>query len=121
MRQDDLYNPAPVDRQLALTGCGEKGEALMAKMADWMEMHPSAYEYMRQHAIRLAKRDGIVSVKYLLELCRNERHVSIPNALAPALARYMEVTNPNLLGGRFKKHRSCVDGFWPTLEEAGDE
>lgn len=120
MRQDDLYNPAPVDRQLAMQGLDAKGEQIMERLADWLEKHPSDYEYMRQHAVRLARRDGIVSVKYLMELCRNERRVGIPNVLAPALSRYMEATDMRLRGV-FKMHRSCVDGFWPTLEEADDE
>lgn len=109
MRIDETYKPKQRSNQSELPGLGSKGEQTYKKAIEWIEKHPVEFEYMEHNAIRLSKR-GVVSANYLVNMVRNEKRVSIPNACAPAFARILEAREPSLVG-KFKNHASQVDGF----------
>lgn len=109
MRNDELYNPKPKSNQMEFTGLGADGEADMQAALKWIEENPFGWEYMVSNAKRLARK-GYVSANYLVNMVRNEEHISVKNGLAPAFARIMENTVPELEGA-FRSHASRCDGF----------
>lgn len=109
MRNDERYAPMPRSMQGELPGLGAKGEADAEEARRWIEDNPEAWEYMVRNASRL-RRNGYVSANYLVNMVRNELHVSVKNGLAPSLARIMEARCPQLEGA-FRKHASRSDGF----------
>ena len=65
---------------------------------------------MVNKAKQLARTEGWVPVRYCIEATRYECRVKIPNVTAPAFARILDQTVPELRG-RIRMHRSMVDGF----------
>lgn len=109
MRWDLAYGAEPQSLQMELPGLGAEGERDMAEAEEWVREHPDAWRYMVRHARRLSAM-GYVSIKYLVEMVRNELHLPVKNAWTPALARIMESSHPDLKGA-FHKSRSRSDGF----------
>lgn len=109
MRNDEIYNPQPRGCQLQILGLGFGGEKDVREALDWIERNPRAYEFMVRNARRL-KAKGYVSANYLVNMVRNELHVSIKNGYAPALARIIERQFPDLEGA-FRMHKSQSDGY----------
>lgn len=109
MRNDELYKPKPRSLQGQLPGLGIEGEKDVQEAQAWIGENPNAYEFMVRNARRL-KAKGYVSANYLVNMVRNELHVSIKNGYAPALARIMEKQFSDLKGA-FKMHRSQSDGY----------
>ncbi len=109
MRNDELYKPEPRSNQGQIPGLGIEGERDVQEAQAWIDANPNAYEFMVRNARRL-KAKGYVSANYLVNMVRNELHVSIKNGYAPALARIMEQRHPDLKGA-FRMHKSQSDGF----------
>lgn len=107
MRNDDHMKPR--DRQMQLSGLGLDGERDVQEALEWIDDNPGAYDFMVRNARRL-KAKGYVSANYLVNMVRNELHVSIKNGYAPALARIMEREFPDLQGA-FRMHKSQADGY----------
>ena len=72
-----------------------KSEAEVREALAWVSENPEAYVYMVGQAHRLAKRD-YVSVRYLLDMVRNELHVKVRPGLATAFARILSTNYPAL-------------------------
>ena len=66
-------------------------------MRDWLLAHPMAYLYVVSQAFRLA-RDGYVYAGYLVQMVRNELHVSISRDMAWPLGKVLETNYPQLRG-----------------------
>ena len=94
-----------------------KGDAVWKKTAAWIEANPVAYEFIRANALNYAQRNVTIPIKLLVEMTRFTFHVHIPNAIAPALARYLMATDARLRG-KFDTKPSCTDGYFP---DGGDE
>lgn len=109
MRNDELYNPKPKSNQMKFTGLGSNGEQDMKAALKWIDENPSGWQYMVENAKRLSLK-GYVSANYLVNMVRNEMHISVKNGLAPAFSRIMESTVPELEGA-FRSHASRCDGF----------
>lgn len=109
MGHDERYNPEPRSTQGQLSGLGLKGENDAREAQAWIVANMGAWDFMVRNARRL-QRKGYVSANYLVNMVRNEMHVSIKNGYAPALARIMEAEYPELKGA-FRMHRSQSDGF----------
>lgn len=109
MRNDERYNPKPRSNQMSIFGLGMDGERDTKEAIAWIKANNYAWKFMVHHARRLHRR-GHVSANYLVNMVRNELHVSVKNGLAPALARTMEAQYPDL-SGAFRCHKSKCDGF----------
>lgn len=100
------YGEKPSE-QLELHGLGSDGEELMNKARKWVDEHPDEWGYYLQLA-RLESAHAPASPNYLLQALRHRYHISIANALAPALARIALEQDYKL---RFRLAKSKVDGF----------
>lgn len=109
MRRCDAYAEPPSD-QMRLWGLGEDGEADMEAARQWRRENAMGYAWLRDKALREAKRTEHVSMRDLLGWLRLEHHVGMPNALTPAMARLMEAEEKGLAGA-FSKARSRCDGW----------
>ena len=110
MRQDELRRQRAESRQMELPGLGSEGEAMAKEARQWIREHPADWEFMVAQAKRLHRANGIVSMSYVTEIVRNERKVSVPNALRAPFARIMRLEHPEL-SGAFRTHESKCDGF----------
>lgn len=109
MRNDEAYRPKPQSMQMETAGLGAKGEEDYEAALRWIEENPGPWAYMVDNAHRLSRK-GYVSANYLVNMVRNELHVSVRNGLAPSFSRIMESRFEDLRGA-FNKHRSQSDGF----------
>lgn len=114
--QCDEYRQAPEGGQLACPGWGDPGERSMRRVEAWIAENPETWGFMVDNAQRLALRNGYFSVKYLVEMARNERAARIFNADSPAIARVMRARFPELAGA-MRTGRSRCDGFEPAAGE----
>lgn len=112
MRQDEIHGSKPASDQLAIPGIETKGDKLWKQTAAWLEKNPAAFEYLRSQALSRAYRGYPLSINYLVQLTRDTCRVSIPNAIAPCLSRYLEAIDMRLRG-KFAKNASCADGYFP--------
>ncbi|MCI8425690.1 MAG: hypothetical protein HFJ72_08555 [Adlercreutzia sp.] len=117
MATDEQFRPEPESAQLAAPGWGDPGEAMTARARAFRDGHPGIWRAMVDKGEALARRNGYVSVKYLIEYARNELFAQIRNADSPAYARLMREDSP-VIGAAIRTHRSKCDAFPP---EAGDE
>ena len=109
MGYDEIYNPKPRSNQSQIRGIGMDGEAEVEEAKAWIAENEYAWNFMVRNARRL-KRKGYVSANYLVNMVRNELHVSVKNGLSPAFARIMERDYPELRGA-FSTHKSKSDGY----------
>lgn len=96
--------------QLGLPGVDAKGEADAIEAEEWVVENPEAWDYM----VRVAKRlsgTGYISVRYLLNIVRNELHISVKNGLSPSFARMMVEQYPEF-DACIRRHRSQCDGYF---------
>ena len=108
--QCDEFSPLPESGQLEAPGFGAEGEAMMRRARAFVDANPETWAYMAANARRLARRNGYFSVKYLIEMARNERAARIRNADSPAYARILREQRPELAGA-MRTCRSKCDGF----------
>ena len=106
----DEFSPAPESAQAEATGFGAEGEAMMRRARAFVEGNPDTWAYMVANAARLASSNGYFSVKYLIEMARNERFARIRNADSPAYSRILREQRPDLAGA-MRTHRSKCDGL----------
>lgn len=106
----DEFGPAPESAQTEAPGFGSKGEAMVRRARAFIEANPETWAYMVSNAERLASANGYFSVKYLIEMARNERFARIYNADSPAYSRILREQRPDLAGA-MRTHRSRCDGF----------
>lgn len=106
MRNDDQHDPYP--QHSPGFSCPQGLENHRDAVA-WKEKHPDEYGFMVANALRLYRKNGYVSVNYLVNMVRNELLVGVKNGLAPAFARLIEADVPEL-AGCFTKHAANVDG-----------
>lgn len=95
--------------QMQIPGLTDAGAELMQEVREWrMTNHLGAWLDYMNIARRLCAGGHYASPNYALQTLRNEKHISIPNAYAPALARIAMEEDESI---RFKLARSKVDGF----------
>jgi hypothetical protein len=86
-----------------------RGERDVEDARAWIKANPTAWMALVDMASQFAESGGYVSMRDLAGWLRIAYHVSIRNALTPALARIMEREHPHLAGA-FKKSRAKSDG-----------
>lgn len=118
MRRDELFKPKPQSPQLQLPGLGMKGEQEAAAAYEWIQAHPDGWAFMESNALRLARRTGYVSVRYLLGMVRNELRIGVGNPLSPAFGRILVAEHPEL-DSAINRHGSRCDGFVKTTSNKG--
>lgn len=110
MRNDQKFNPKPESPQLQIPGLGMQGEQEAKAAYEWIASNPDAWEFMEANALRLARRTGYVSVRYLLGMVRNELRIGVANPLSPAFGRILAAKHPEL-DSAINRHGSRCDGF----------
>ena len=86
MRNDEAYRPKPQSMQMEIAGLGAKGEEDYEAALRWIEENPGpSAAYLVDNAHRLSRK-GYVSANYLVNMVRNELHVSVRNGLAPSFS-----------------------------------
>jgi len=111
MRQDDMHGAEPATNQMRLFD--DEGENLWKRCEEWLEANPKAFDFLHRAAVAQAgSSEYKLSINYLVQYTRHTLHVSIPNAIAPCLARYLDAIDVRLRG-RFKLNRSAADGLFP--------
>ena len=90
-----------------------KGEADAIEAEEWVVENPEAWDYM----VRVAKRlsgTGYISVRYLLNIVRNELHISVKKGLSPSFARMMVAQHPEF-AECIRRHESQCDAYFRGL------
>lgn len=114
----DEYRAAPEGAQMQAPGWGDPGERSLRRFEAWADENPRTWDFMVRHARRLARRNGYFSVKYLVEMARNERGARIPNADSAAAGRVLRSRCPDLAPFMRTRAARC-DGFQPAAAGEG--
>lgn len=105
--QCDAYAKQP-DNQLSFDGLGTKGEVRMKEARLWTREHISEWTWYKRRALEKSSQGFRPSPNFMLQAMRDEFRVSIPNALAPYLARIAMEENPAI---SFRTARSDADAY----------
>lgn len=116
MRNGELYSPEPQSKQLGLRGVDAKGEADAIEAEEWVAENSDAWDYMIRAALRLSG-TGYISVRYLLNMVRNELHISVKNGLSPSFARMMVEQHPEF-DTCIRRHKSQCDAYFGVDRDA---
>ena len=116
MRNDELHSPEPQSKQLGLRGVDAKGEADAIEAEEWVAENSDAWDYMIRAALRLSG-TGYISVRYLLNMVRNELHISVKNGLSPSFARMMVEQHPEF-DTCIRRHKSQCDAYFGVDRDA---
>lgn len=102
------YGQEP-SRQSELPLFGTNGGAeLMAHAHAWIDEHPDEWARYKELALEECGGGSKASPNFVLQMTRRTCRVSIPNVLAPALARIATKQDPRL---KFRLARSKADGL----------
>lgn len=105
----DYGSPPDNQIKMQLPGLSDEGAELMSEARKWrMSNHLGAWLDYMAIARRCCSGGKKASPNYVLQSLRNEKHISVPNSYAPALARIAMEEDKTL---DFRLSKSKVDGF----------
>lgn len=86
----------------------ERGAELMDEARDWVESHPTEWDYYMELARRFTRESGYASANLCLNTVRCRYRVKIKNCYSPCFSRIAMEQDDKI---RFRMNRSMVDGF----------